>query len=69
MCRYMWIQTMDPATQLNYDFDPLDPTKVCSQSVDCCTLLNRRADLEVEVIQATTRQHHAIFMRKPFGGV
>ena len=26
--RYMWIQTMDPADQLNYAFDPLDPTKV-----------------------------------------
>ncbi len=25
--RYMWIQTMDPADQLNFAFDPLDPTK------------------------------------------
>ena len=28
--RYMWIQTMDPANQLNYAFDPLDPTKAGS---------------------------------------
>lgn len=59
VCRYMWIQTMNPATQLDYDFDPLDPTKVCSQSLHHCTLLSRRADLELKVIQATIRQYHA----------
>ena len=29
----MWIQTMDPADQLNYALDPLDPTKTGSTSL------------------------------------
>lgn len=28
MCRYMYIQTMDPSAHYNLTFDPLDPTKV-----------------------------------------
>ena len=28
MCRYMYIQTMDPSLHYNLTFDPLDPTKV-----------------------------------------
>lgn len=63
------MQTMDPATQLNYPFDPLDPTKVCSQSVDHGTVLNRRADLEVGVVLATIRLYHAMVMCKPSEGV
>ena len=57
MPRYMWIQTMDPADQLNFAFDPLDPTKAGSR-FSCWQTVELASDAAAQDLTCTCKTMH-----------